>query len=61
MRSIVRGLCCAGLVVGLSPFASAATTAITGIISDDCDTATRAKLMAMHETGYRIAISRWRA
>ena len=49
-RNVLRGLCSAGLFIGLSSFASAATTTIIGVISDDCDAATHTKIMSMHKT-----------
>ncbi len=49
MKSILRGLCCAGLLAGLAPFVPAAAMTMAGTIRDDCDAASHAKMMATHK------------
>lgn len=49
MKSLLRILCCAGLLAGLGTFASAATMTMTGEISDSGCGASHAKMMASHK------------
>ncbi len=49
MKSILRGLGCAGLLAGLASFAPAATMTMTGMISDSMCGASHAKMMEMHK------------
>jgi len=56
MKSILRGLCCAALLADFAPLAHAAAMTMAGMIGDDCDAASHAKIMAMHKdtkTTYR--------
>jgi hypothetical protein len=46
---IVKGLCCAGLFVGLASFGSAAEMTMKGMISDSMCGASHAKMMQMHK------------
>jgi len=48
MKSILKGLCCAGLLVGLASFASAATMTMKGMISDGMCGASHAKMTSGH-------------
>ena len=48
MKSILSGLCCAGLLAGFALFASAATMTMKGMISDSKCGASHAKMMAAH-------------
>ncbi|MGA2881848.1 MAG: hypothetical protein ABSG13_23085 [Bryobacteraceae bacterium] len=48
MKSILRGLCCAGLLASFALFASAATMTMKGMISDSMCGASHAKMMAGH-------------
>ena len=48
MKSILNGLCCAGLLAAFAPFASAATMTMKGMISDSMCGASHAKMMAGH-------------
>ena len=49
MTMIMRGLCCAGLFVGLASFGSAATMTMKGMVSDSMCGASHAKMMQMHK------------
>lgn len=49
MKSILRGLACAGLFASLASFAPAATMTMTGMISDSMCGASHAKMMQMHK------------
>jgi hypothetical protein len=49
MKTMVRFLCCAGLLTGSASFASAAEMTMKGMISDSMCGATHAKMMAMHK------------
>ena len=49
MKTILRGLCCAGLLAGFASFGSAATMTMTGMISDSMCGASHAKMMAAHK------------
>ena len=49
MKSILRGLCCAGLLAGFAALAPAATMTAVGLIGDNCDAASHAKIIAMHK------------
>lgn len=49
MKSILKGLCCVGLLAGLASFASAATMTMKGMISDSACGVSHAKMMAMHK------------
>lgn len=48
MKSLLRGLCCIGLLVALTSFASAADKMWTGKISDSMCGASHAKMIAGH-------------
>lgn len=48
MKSILRGLCCVGLLAGFAAFASASTMTMKGMISDNMCGASHAKMMAAH-------------
>jgi hypothetical protein len=48
MKSVFRGLCCIGLLLVLTAFASAADMTWTGKISDSMCGASHAKMMAAH-------------
>jgi len=48
MKSILRGLCCAGLLAGFASLAPAATMTMTGMISDSMCGASHAKMTAGH-------------
>jgi hypothetical protein len=48
MKSILGGLCCAGLLAAFASFASAATMTMTGMISDSMCGASHAKMTAGH-------------
>jgi hypothetical protein len=48
MKSVLRSLCCIGLLLGLTCFASAADRTWTGKISDSMCGASHAKMMAAH-------------
>jgi len=49
MKSILSGLCCAGLFAGFASVASAATMTMTGVVSDSMCGASHAKMMARHK------------
>ena len=49
MKSICKRLAITGLLGGLCSFASAATTTMTGMISDTACGASHAKMMEMHK------------
>jgi hypothetical protein len=49
MNAIVRGLGLVGLLTGFVSFAPAATTTLTGMISDSMCGASHAKMMEMHK------------
>jgi hypothetical protein len=49
MKTIVRFLCCAGLLTGLASFASAAEMTMKGMISDSMCGTSHAKMMQMHK------------
>lgn len=53
MKSILKGLCCMGLLVGLTSFVSAADKTFTGRISDSMCGASHAKMIAAH-TGAKM-------
>ena len=48
MKSILRGLCCAGLLAGFASLAPAATMTMAGMISDSMCGASHAKMTAGH-------------
>jgi hypothetical protein len=48
MKSISKGLCCAGLLAGLASLAPAATMTMAGAISDSMCGASHAKMTAGH-------------
>ena len=48
MKSVLRSLCCIGLLLGLTCFASATDRTWTGKISDSMCGASHAKMMAAH-------------
>ena len=48
MKSILRGLCCAGLLAGFASLAPAATMTMAGTISDSMCGAGHAKMTAGH-------------
>lgn len=48
MKNVFRSLCCVGLLLGLTSFASAADMTWTGKISDSMCGASHAKMMAAH-------------
>ena len=48
MKSISRGLCCAGLLAGFASLAPAATMTMMGMISDSMCGASHAKMTAGH-------------
>jgi len=48
MKSILRGLCCTGLLASFALFASAATMTMKGMISDSMCGASHAKMIAGH-------------
>jgi hypothetical protein len=48
MKNVFRLLCCAGLLLGLTSFASAADMTWTGKISDSMCGASHAKMIAAH-------------
>lgn len=50
MKSILRGLCCAGLLAGFAALAPAAAMTTIGMISGNCDAARDAKIIAKHKT-----------
>ena len=49
MKTILRGLCCTGLLTGFASLVSAATMTMTGMISDSMCGASHAKMMAAHK------------
>jgi hypothetical protein len=51
MKSVFRSLCCIGLLLGLTSFASAANQTWTGKISDSMCGASHAKMVAAHPGG----------
>ena len=53
MNSVLRSLCCIGLLLGLASFASAADTTWTGQISDSMCGTSHAKMIAGH-TGAKM-------
>lgn len=53
MKKVFMGLCCMGLLVGLTPVASAAVQTMTGQISDSMCGASHAKMIAGH-TGAKM-------
>lgn len=48
MKTILKGLCCVGLIAGLASFASAATMTMSGMISDSMCGVSHAKMIAAH-------------
>ena len=48
MKTILRGLCCTGLLTGFASLVSAATMTMTGMISDSMCGASHAKMTAGH-------------
>ena len=48
MKSILRGLCCAGLLAGFASLAPAATMTMAGTISDSMCGTSHAKMTAGH-------------
>lgn len=48
MKSILKGLCCAGLLAGSASLAPAATMTMAGMISDSMCGASHAKMTAGH-------------
>ena len=48
MKSVLRSLCCIGLLLGLTSFASAADMTWTGKISDSMCGGSHAKMIAAH-------------
>ena len=49
MRTIVKCLCCTGLLTGLASFGFAAEMTMKGMISDSMCGASHAKMMEMHK------------